>query len=95
MFFAVDEFEKIHSVVYLIWDNKTAYFHLAGDDPALRNSGASILLTWETIRYAREVLKDIRDGRMKVDLPFLFESDDAEDDPKYKTFFSGGLNNRY
>ncbi|SFQ47966.1 GNAT family N-acetyltransferase [Hymenobacter arizonensis] len=57
MFFAVDEQERIHSAAYLIWDKQAAYYHLSGDDPALRDSGAGILLIWEAIRYASEVLK--------------------------------------
>ena len=56
LFFAVDERGRVHSVAYLIWDNTTAYFLLAGDDPALRASGAGVLLAWEAIRYASEVL---------------------------------------
>jgi len=56
LFFAVDDQDRVHSVVYLIWDATTAYFLLAGDDPALRASGAGILLAWEAIRYASEVL---------------------------------------
>ena len=55
-FFAVDEQERVHSVAYLIWDATTAYFLLAGDDPARRASGAGVLLAWEAIRYASEVL---------------------------------------
>ena len=55
-FFAVDEQDRVHSVAYLVWDATTAYFLLAGDDPALRASGAGVLLTWETIRYASEEL---------------------------------------
>jgi len=43
-------------VAYLIWDATTAYFLLAGDDPALRASGAGVLLAWEAICYASEVL---------------------------------------
>ncbi|MFD1466764.1 GNAT family N-acetyltransferase [Hymenobacter caeli] len=56
LFFAVDAQDRVHSVAYLIWDATTAYYHLAGDDPALRASGAGMLLAWETIRYASEVL---------------------------------------
>ncbi|WP_201986592.1 GNAT family N-acetyltransferase [Hymenobacter rubidus] len=56
LFFAVDEQERIHSAAYLIWDQQAAYYHLSGDDPALRESGAGILLIWEAIRYASEVL---------------------------------------
>ena len=55
-FFAVDAQDRVHSAAYLIWDQQTAYYHLSGDDPALRESGAGILLVWEAIRYASEVL---------------------------------------
>lgn len=56
LFFAVDEQGRVHSVAYLIWDATTAYFLLAGDDPTLRASGAGVLLAWECIRYASEML---------------------------------------
>ena len=56
LFFAVDAQDRVHSVAYLMWDATTAYFLLAGDDPALRASGAGVLLAWECIRYAGEVL---------------------------------------
>ena len=56
LFFAVDAQERIHSAAYLIWDQQAAYYHLSGDDPALRESGAGILLIWEAIKYASEVL---------------------------------------
>jgi len=56
MFFAVDDKDQIHSVVYLIWDKETAYYLMAGGDPNLRSSDAGILLTWHVIKYAKEVL---------------------------------------
>ena len=56
LFFAVDEQGRVHSVAYLIWDATTAYLLLAGDDPTLRASSAGVLLAWEAIRYASEVL---------------------------------------
>ncbi|MFK8009488.1 MAG: GNAT family N-acetyltransferase [Saprospiraceae bacterium] len=56
MFFAVDKKNQIHSVVYLIWDEDTAYFVMAGDDPEFRNSGAGSLIVWHAIKYAKEVL---------------------------------------
>lgn len=46
----------VHAVAYLAWDRHSAYYLLAGDDPALRSSGAGILLAWEAIRYAKETL---------------------------------------
>ena len=56
LFFAVDEQDRVHSVAYLVWDRTTAYYLLAGDDPALRASGAGVLLAWECICYASTVL---------------------------------------
>jgi hypothetical protein len=56
MFFAVDDAGRIHSVAYLIWDQKTAYYLFAGDDPNLRSSGAGIFLIWEAIQYTKNVL---------------------------------------
>lgn len=47
----------IHSVAYLAWDKQSAYYLMAGDDPALRASGAGILLAWEAIRYTKETLE--------------------------------------
>lgn len=47
----------VHSVAYLAWDKHSAYYLMAGDDPALRSSGAGILLAWEAIRYAKETLE--------------------------------------
>jgi len=57
MFFSVDKDDQIHSVTYLIWDKKTAYLLMAGDDPNLRNSGSAILLLWHTIEYANKTLR--------------------------------------
>ena len=55
-FFAIDNQERIHSAAYLIWDKNSSYYHLSGDDPTLRNSGAGILLIWEAIQYTKNVL---------------------------------------
>jgi Acetyltransferase (GNAT) domain len=56
IFFAVDKEERIHSVVYLIWDQHTAYYLVAGDNPELRSSGASIFLVWEAIKFSQKTL---------------------------------------
>lgn len=60
IFFAVDKENQIHSVVYLIWDEETAYFLMAGDDADLRNSGAGIFLTWHVIEHVKVVLQKNR-----------------------------------
>jgi len=56
IFFAVDAHGRTHAAAYLIWDHHSAYYHLSGDNPDLRRSGAGILLIWEAIRFAREAL---------------------------------------
>lgn len=56
LFFAEDEQGRIHSAACLIWDGRAAYYHLSGDDPALRDSGAGIWLAKQAIEYARQVL---------------------------------------
>ncbi len=57
MFFAKDETGRTHAAAYLIWDAQRSYYHLSGDDPQLRDSGAGILLVWEAIRYTSAVLE--------------------------------------
>jgi GNAT acetyltransferase-like protein len=56
LFFAVDDQGQIHSVVYLLIDHDRVYYHMAGDNPELRSSGAGILLVWEAIQYTRNEL---------------------------------------
>ncbi len=56
IFYAIDAKQQIHSVAYLIWDRQRSYYHLSGDDPQFRNSGASILLVWHAIQYTAQQL---------------------------------------
>ncbi len=57
LFFAVDEQERIHSVAWLVWDDQSSYYLVAGDDPDLRASGAGVWLAWQLIRYTSETLR--------------------------------------
>lgn len=56
IFFALDQRNQIHSASYVIWDDQSAYYHLAGDDPQYRQSGAGILLIWEAIQFLHNKL---------------------------------------
>lgn len=56
IFFAVDEQNRLHSAAYLTWDGASAYLHMVGEDPDLRNSGAGILLVWEAMKYTHTTL---------------------------------------
>jgi hypothetical protein len=58
LFFAVDPTSgAVHSGALLAWDSGSAYYLVSGDDPVLRASGSALLLKWEAIRYAKNVLK--------------------------------------
>ncbi len=48
---------QIYAAVFLIWDKNSSYYHLAGMDPELRKSGASIRLIWEVIKYTFDQLE--------------------------------------
>ena len=51
---AFDKDGKLMAVAYLLWDSKCAYYLLAGDNDAGRQSGASILMCREALRIAFE-----------------------------------------
>jgi hypothetical protein len=57
MLFAVDGEDKVHSAIYMIWDEHSAYYLMGGADPAVRQSGAMALLMWEAIRFASTVTR--------------------------------------
>jgi hypothetical protein len=55
MLFAQDAAERVHAVIYAVWDSHAAFHLLGGADPDLRTSGASSMLMWEAIMRARAV----------------------------------------
>ncbi len=55
MFFAVDEAGQIHAAVYLVYNQKSAYYLMGGSDPALNTCGAHFLALWEAIKFAGQV----------------------------------------
>ncbi len=57
IFFAVDQNERVHSALYLTWDNMSSYVHMVGENPELRASGAGIKLIWDAIQFTRNELK--------------------------------------
>lgn len=56
IFFAVDAAGAVHAAVYLVWDDRRAYYLMGGGDPALRGSGATSLAMWEAIRFASGIV---------------------------------------
>ncbi|GLH64118.1 GNAT family N-acetyltransferase [Parageobacillus sp. G301] len=54
IFFAKDKQDRIHSAIYIVWDENSAYYLMGGGDPNLRNSGATSLLMWTAINYVSD-----------------------------------------
>lgn len=57
IFAAIDSIGNIHSAIYIVWDDRSAYYLMAGSDPKFRNSGANSLLIWEAIKFSSLVTK--------------------------------------
>ena len=57
MFFCKDKHQNIHAVLFLIWDQDSAYSVLIGNDRQLAfDSGASIYILWKTILFTFQEL---------------------------------------
>jgi glycosyltransferase involved in cell wall biosynthesis len=54
-FFAIDAAGQIHAAVYIVYDQKAAYYLIGGGDPTLNNYGAHFLALWEAIKFASQV----------------------------------------
>ncbi|MCD6599365.1 MAG: GNAT family N-acetyltransferase [Dehalococcoidia bacterium] len=54
IFIAKDCLGRVHSALYVVYDNKAMYNLMQGGDPALRSSGANPLAMWRSIQLAAE-----------------------------------------
>jgi hypothetical protein len=83
-FYAQDAEGNIHSAIYLVWDEKSAYYLLSGSDPERRNSGANSLLLWEAIRFASGVTRRFDfEGSMIEPIERFFRSFGAKQVPYF------------
>lgn len=73
LLFAVDENEKIHAAMFLVFDHDTAYNLLFGTDFSLVKSGAPSLLMWRAIQIASERVNrfDFEGSRLPGIQPFF------------------------
>jgi lipid II:glycine glycyltransferase (peptidoglycan interpeptide bridge formation enzyme) len=55
MFFAVDGAGQVHAAVYIVYNQKAAYYLIGGADPAINTCGAHFLALWEAIKFAGQV----------------------------------------
>lgn len=42
---------KVHAAIFVVWDDRSAFYLISSIDPDLRSSGAATLLVWEAIKY--------------------------------------------
>ena len=73
--FAVDEQERVHAAVYLVWDDRSVYYIMGGGDSTLRQSKANSLLIWEAIKFALAAGKQFDfEGSMIEPIEKFFQS---------------------
>lgn len=58
IFFAVDPEDRIHSALYVVWDELSAHALMMGTDPSLKSSGAPSFLLWEAIKSMAQVTSE-------------------------------------
>ena len=75
IFHAEDVGGNIHAAVYIVWDERSAYYLLGGADPEFRSSGAHSLLMWCAIQFAAEVTRVFDfEGSMNQQIERFFRS---------------------
>lgn len=90
--FAVDEQQRIHASVFIVWDERATFLLLGGGDPELRHSGAHSLLIWEAIQHAAGVSKVFDfEGSMLEPVERFFRAFDARQVPCHYVVGGGRL----
>jgi hypothetical protein len=76
---------RMHAGVFLVWDQRAAYYLVGGADPELRASGAVSLLIWEAIRLASKVTACFDfEGSMQPGIESFFRSFGAVQTPYFR-----------
>lgn len=84
MYFAEDHDGKVHAAIYIVWDEKTAYYLMGGANPDLRNSGATSFLMWQAIQDMAEIVEEFDfEGSMIPTVERYFRSFGAEPIPYF------------
>jgi len=94
--FAKDKKGDIHAVAYLVWDKEEMYYLMGGGDPNLRNSGATGLLLWESIKLASE--KDLKfnfEGSMIEPVERFFRAFGAKQTPYFQVYKYNSITYRF
>lgn len=84
IFIAEDSEGRRHAGAYIVWDSSSAYYLMGGGDPELRNSGATSLCIWESIRFAATVTRNFDfEGSMIEPVERFFRAFGAEQTPYF------------
>lgn len=85
MIFAVDETGRTHAVLFMVWDQTSAYYMIGGADPELRNSGAGSLNVWKAIQFASTVTQSFDfEGSMVEGIERFFRGFGARQKPYFR-----------
>lgn len=78
MIAAVDNEQNIHSILFYVWDNHTAYYLHGVTNPKFKTSGSMSLLLWEAIKQSSKNIQQ-----------FNFEGSVVESIERYFRAFGG------
>lgn len=84
IFLAKDPQNRIHSALFVVYDEKSMYNLIQGGDPELRKSGANPLAMWHSIESAQKVTKKYDfEGSMMANVEPFFRSFGAVQTPYF------------
>lgn len=84
---ARDKEGNIHAVLYMIFDNDTAYYLWGGANPNLRSSNAQNYLLWEAIKIASERVNVFDfEGSMIKNVALVYRKYNAKIVPYYRIY---------
>ena len=85
IFLAKTQTGDIAGSVYIIWDQKSAYYLAGGGPEALRNSGAIPYLIWHSIKFSSSVTKKFNfEGSMIRPIEYFFRAFGGKLTPYYE-----------
>lgn len=64
---AFDQNNKQHAAIYLVFNQKSAYYLLSGGDPEFRHLGGQTLIIWEAIKHFRTKVNYFNFGGSEIE----------------------------
>lgn len=83
--YAQDVDGRIHAAVYIVWDERSAYYLMGGADPGLRESDATSLCLWEAIKFSSSVTQAFDfEGSMLENVESFFRAFGGKQKPYFQ-----------